>query len=162
MSIQELKKELSIERVLQHFGLVLDKHSRVVCPFHHDKTPSLQIYPKSNSYCCFSTKCTAGTGDQLQLLELLLGKGKHEALVLAHELLGVPYPKKKSEDLSEWYKKLVGSFKRSSKARTYAGARNLDIDFLELGYNGGSYEQLKYCLVFGLKNGSGEVVDLYG
>jgi DNA primase len=53
MELKEIKALLSIEAVLQHYGLKPDKNDRLRCPFHPDKTPSLQIYPKTNTYCCF-------------------------------------------------------------------------------------------------------------
>jgi hypothetical protein len=36
------KEQLTLARVLQHYGLKPDKHLRLHCPFHDDKTPSLQ------------------------------------------------------------------------------------------------------------------------
>ncbi|WP_423803156.1 hypothetical protein [Paraflavisolibacter caeni] len=37
--------------MLQHYGLKSDKHLRLHCPFHEDKTPSLQVYYKTHSNC---------------------------------------------------------------------------------------------------------------
>src|ERR1700760_4764002 len=88
MEITDIKKRLPISQVLQHYGLKPDKHDRLLCPFHPDKTPSLQIYPKTNTFCCFSSNCTAGTGDQIQLIELMEKCNKHEALVKASSLAG--------------------------------------------------------------------------
>ncbi len=71
MEIKQIKALLSIETVLRHYGLKPDKNDRLLCPFHPDKTPSLQIYPKTNTFCCFSSNCAAGTGDQIQFIELM-------------------------------------------------------------------------------------------
>jgi DNA primase len=87
MEIVEIKRQLGIDQVLQHYGLKPDKHDRLLCPFHPDKTPSLQIYPKTNTYCCFSSNCTAGTGDQVQFIQLMEKCNKHEALVKATALV---------------------------------------------------------------------------
>ena len=143
MSIQELKERLSILQVLSHFHVPLNRNNLILCPFHDDKTPSLQIYPKTNSYCCFSTKCTAGTGDQLQLLEKLLGKSKAEAILLGKQMVGY-----KEESLLDIFTKMRASLKRSKKAMDYAKSRGLDIDNLEVGYNNGIYKDVKNCLVF--------------
>ena len=86
MEIQTIKENLSIQMVLAYYGLRPDKNQRLHCPFHPDKTPSLQIYPKTNTYCCFSSNCTAGTGDQVQFIELMEKCTKHEALVKAASL----------------------------------------------------------------------------
>ena len=70
MEIREIKSQLSILEVLAHYGFKPDKNDRLKCPFHPDKTPSLQVYPKTNTYCCFSSNCQAGTGDAIQFIEL--------------------------------------------------------------------------------------------
>jgi DNA primase len=88
MEIREIKERLSIETVLQHYNLKADKNHRLCCPFHPDKTPSLQIYPKTNTWCCFSSNCAAGTGDQIQFMELMEKCTKHEALRKAAALAG--------------------------------------------------------------------------
>jgi DNA primase len=88
MDIPEIKQQLSLAQVLEHYGLKPDKNDRLHCPFHPDKTPSLQIYPKTNTYCCFSSNCTAGTGDPVQFIQLMEKCNKHEALVKATALCG--------------------------------------------------------------------------
>jgi hypothetical protein len=87
MEIKAIKEQLTIEAVLQHYGLTTDKQHRLICPFHPDKTPSLQIYPKSNTYCCFSSNCTAGTGDVIQFIQLKENCNKHEAIMKAKEFV---------------------------------------------------------------------------
>lgn len=89
MEIKEIKQQLTINTVLNHYGIKADKNGMAKCPFHNDKTPSLQIYLKSNTYCCFSSNCNAGTGDQIQFIELQEKQGKHQAILKAKELLGV-------------------------------------------------------------------------
>jgi DNA primase len=87
MEIKEIKANLTIIEVLNHYGLHPDRNDRLHCPFHPDKTPSLQIYPKTNTYCCFSSNCNAGTGDQIQFIELKENCNKHEALIKAASLI---------------------------------------------------------------------------
>jgi DNA primase len=65
-----------------------DKHDRLHSPFHPNKTPSLQIYPKTNTWCCFSSNCTAGTGDVIRFIQLMEKWNKHEALMKAVSLGG--------------------------------------------------------------------------
>ena len=88
MEIQDIKQRLHIAQVLQHYGLRPDKNNRLLCPFHNDRTPSLQIYPKTNTFCCFSSNCSAGTGDVIQFIELKESCSKHEALLKAAALVG--------------------------------------------------------------------------
>jgi DNA primase (bacterial type) len=160
MTIQAIKSSLSIIDVLHRFRLKIENNNRVLCPFHDDKIPSLQIYPKTNSYCCFSTKCKVGSGDALELLHQLEGQDKHAAILIAKEMLGDIGPS--AENLNEVFKKLQTNFKRSEVAKKYAISRGLEIENLEIGYNAGSYKDLKNCLVFPLKNQSGEIVSMYG
>jgi len=44
MEIPEIKQRLTLSMVLQHYGLKADKSHRINCPFHEDKTPSMQLY----------------------------------------------------------------------------------------------------------------------
>ncbi len=46
MEIQEIKQRLSIETVLNHYGLQANRNHMLKCPFHEEKEPSLKIYPK--------------------------------------------------------------------------------------------------------------------
>jgi DNA primase len=87
MELKEIKQQLSINQVLQHYGLKPNSNNMLCCPFHPDKTPSLQIYPATNTYCCFSSNCNAGTGDTIQFIQLKESCNKHEALVKATALL---------------------------------------------------------------------------
>ena len=59
MEIQESKRKLTISEVIKHYGLKAVKQNRLKCPFHEDKTPSLQLYYKTQTAFCFSTNCTA-------------------------------------------------------------------------------------------------------
>jgi DNA primase len=153
MEIPEIKAQLSIGTVLAHYGLKPDKHDRLHCPFHPDKTPSLQIYPKTNTYCCFSSNCTAGTGDVIQFIQLMEKCNKHEALVKAASLASsnplpsTPAPTAKLFiEAGELEKeaimgKVFNYFKRAlpltKKALEYLQGRGLDHEQHETGYNSG-------------------------
>jgi DNA primase catalytic core len=159
MQISEIKALLSIRTVLDHYGLKSDRHDRLLCPFHPDKTPSLQIYPKTNTYCCFSSNCTAGTGDVIQFIQLMEKCTKHEALVKAAALCsGVSNPvlgtsssagesKLFIEAGDELEKialmgKVFSYFKRAlpltPKAVEYLQSRSIDYARQEIGYNSGA------------------------
>jgi DNA primase len=153
MEIKEIKALLSIEAVLQHYGLKPDKHDRLLCPFHPDKTPSLQIYPKTGTYCCFSSHCTAGTGDTIQFIQLMDKCSKHEALVKATALISSHHPapakptaarlfiETDSQDKTALMSKVFSYFKKSlpltRKAVEYLQGRGIDYSQHEIGYNSG-------------------------
>lgn len=53
MEIQEIKQRLSILTVLNYYHHHPDKNHLIACPFHDDKSPSLKVYPETNSFNCF-------------------------------------------------------------------------------------------------------------
>ena len=89
MDIPSIKNQLRLTSVLAHYGIKMDRNKRVICPWHNDKTPSLQIYPATDTWCCFSTACQAGTGDAIQFIQNMERCTKAEAIAKAKELIGV-------------------------------------------------------------------------
>jgi DNA primase len=163
MEIQDIKQQLTINEVLQHYGLQPDKNHRLLCPFHPDKTPSLQIYPKTNTFCCFSSNCTAGTGDVIQFIQLKENCSKHEALVKATTLAGgntaiasppppasklfveqseIPQGRKadnldKIAVLTKVFSYYKSGLPSSKKAVTYLQSRCIDYKRIETAFNSG-------------------------
>ena len=72
MELAEIKQQLSILEVLRHYSLSPDRNNLLKSPFHEDKTPSMQVYPKNGIWTCFSGNCSAGSGDQMDFI------AKHE------------------------------------------------------------------------------------
>jgi len=154
MEIRTIKQQLSIGVVLDHYGLQPDRNNRLHCPFHADKTPSMQIYPATNTYCCFSSNCNAGTGDAIQFIQLKENCTKHEALVKASSLVqsgganplfSAPIPKHMIETellaTEAVLAKAFNYYKRglplTKKAVDYLQSRSLDYSKLEVAYNSG-------------------------
>jgi len=84
MEIPDIKQRLPIATVLQHYGINMDQNKQINCPFHDDDTPSCRIYPKTNTFHCFS--CGA-TGDVIEFIEKHEQCSKHEALLRATALV---------------------------------------------------------------------------
>ena len=81
MEIQDLKNHLDITTVAEQLGIVVDgRTKRAKCPFHADKTPSLQFSKEKQICTCFSSNCDAGTMDVLALVERKQGLSTHEAI----------------------------------------------------------------------------------
>ena len=80
MEITAIKEKLSLATVLHYYGLKADKTNRMHCPFHDDKTPSLQIYYKTQTAYCFSSNCkTHGKSiDVIDFIMLKANSTKHE------------------------------------------------------------------------------------
>lgn len=145
MEIQEIKQRLSIETVLSRYQLTADRNNRLRCPFHDDKTPSMQVYPKTGTWTCFSSNCDAGSGDQIDFIMKKEGCTKHEAIRKAKDLLGVVTTPPDAESFTKTavLTKIFGTFRngmqRSMVGRQYLEGRGLDPDRLEVGYNSGQY-----------------------
>ncbi len=178
MEIQEIKKNLSIKTVLAHYSLKSDRNNRLCCPWHNDKTPSLQIYSKTNTWTCFSSNCAAGSGDAIEMIQRMEKGTKHEAILKAKELLNhLPSQnqngmnKNESQDLQEVFTQQRKSLHRTKKALQYLKDRNLDPmnppagrAGSEIGFNSyqSGYKQLKNCVTFPLKDRENNIVSLYG
>jgi DNA primase catalytic core len=153
MELKDIKEQLTITTVLNYYNLKPDKNDRLVCPFHNDKNPSLQIYPKTNTYCCFSSNCNAGTGDQIQFIQLKENCSKHEALLKATTLLNgntittiQPTAAKlfieetaidKIAVLTKFFSYYKSGLPRSKKAVDYLQSRCIDYKITDAAFNSG-------------------------
>ncbi len=179
MEIKEIKQKLSILKVLNYYGLKPDKNNMLHCPFHNDKTPSMKIYPETNTWTCFSSKCTAGTGDQIEMIQRKDKLNKHQAILKAASMVNgsviqnvkpitkpVPVPAS-DEEREAFLKKMFSSFKKavsnSRPAKDYLTSRHLNISEIEAGYNSGQFHHgtrkdetlIKTCLNCGLLTETG-------
>lgn len=162
MDILEIKQQLTLAQVLAHYGLRPDKNQRLHCPWHDDKTPSLQLYPKTNSWTCFSSNCSAGSGDAIEFCAKMEGD-KHKGILVAKSLVnrtGSNQPNQLSRiavltKLFGYFKNAVSS---SKPAKDYLENRNLDPVKMEVGYNSGQFRHgtrkdkalIQSCLKYGL------------
>jgi DNA primase/predicted transcriptional regulator len=154
MELSEIKSRLSILQVLDHYGLTPDRNHRLLCPFHPDKTPSLQIYPATNTFCCFSSNCQAGTGDVVQFIQLKENCSKHEALVKAAAMAGgndfIPTQQAAPHHLADLLAREAVLTKvftyyrmglaRSKKAVDYLQGRCLEYGKLDIAFNSGGLQ----------------------
>jgi DNA primase len=169
MEIPEIKSQLTMSNVLHYYGLKTDKQSRLNCPFHEDKTPSFQVYYKTQTAYCFSSSCKTHS-KSMDVIDFILYKEnctKHEAINKAKEILNHKEPNKNEryqQDLSReqflgnMYQYFKNAISNSKPAKEYLQSRSLDFKKIEVGYNGGQFhhgsrrdEQLiQQCLDYGL------------
>ncbi|MBU0765310.1 MAG: toprim domain-containing protein [Bacteroidetes bacterium] len=165
MDIPDLKQRLPIQTILNHYNLSVAKNNMLCCPFHEDRTPSLQIYPKTNTYHCFG--CGA-TGDVIQFIQDYEKIGKHQAILKAKTLCNghiitnhttpltmkdtnvltkvPPAGQSQVEQLSRqavlqkaWAYFHQAGRSNSRALRDYLLSRNLDPAKLEIGYNSAQF-----------------------
>jgi DNA primase len=151
MEIQAIKQQLSLAEVLRHYGLKPDKHNRLNCPFHEDRTPSMQVYYKTHTVYCFSSNCKTH-GKSLDVIDFVMHKEnftKAEAIKKAIELLGGENETPVSNPSPRPVKPIVGretilqnmftyfrnALHNSKPAQEYIKQRGLDATRIEVGYN---------------------------
>jgi DNA primase/energy-coupling factor transporter ATP-binding protein EcfA2 len=182
MTIEEIKTRLTLAMLLQHYGLKADKQNRLKCPFHNDKTPSLQLYYKTQTAYCFSTNCSTH-GKAIDVIDFILYYEKctkHEAIKKAESIINpgavttqTTAPKQTNEKamfLERMFTYFKNAVHNSKPAREYIESRNLDHKQIEIGYNAGQFHHgarkdeslindcLKYGILLdlGLKSRTGE------
>jgi len=169
MTIAEIKQQLSMADVLHYYGLRTDKHSRLNCPFHEDKTPSMQVYYKTQTAYCFSSNCKTH-GKSMDVIDFVMHKEnstKAEAINKCKEILGYATPERKGryqpelsreQFLSNMFMYFRNAVHNSKPAKEYLQGRGLDFKKIEVGYNGGQFHHgarrdenvIAQCLQYGL------------
>ncbi|WP_410881668.1 CHC2 zinc finger domain-containing protein [Myroides sp. DW712] len=165
MEIREIKERLSIAMVLHYYGLKPDKQSRLHCPFHEDKTPSMQVYYKTQTAYCFSSNCKTH-GKSMDVIDFVMHQEnatKAQAINKCKAILGVQEEGKNnwspaSDFLGNMYQYFKNAVNNSKPARDYLQQRGLDYKKIEVGYNTGQFHHgtrkdetlIKQCLDYGL------------
>lgn len=65
-----IKRSLTMRQVAEYYGFTIHRGSKIVCPFHNDTHPSLQIYPGRGGFHCFV--CNEN-GDVISFVQKLFG-----------------------------------------------------------------------------------------
>ncbi|MEI6349092.1 MAG: CHC2 zinc finger domain-containing protein [Bacteroidota bacterium] len=184
MEINEIKQQLTIGTILQHYGLKADKNHRLNCPFHEDKTPSMQVYYKTQTAYCFSSNCKTH-GKSMDVIDFVMHKDnldKHEAILKCEGLINgksVILPSRsinsvethplpfadKTRFLGNMFIYFKNAIYNSASAKMYLEQRNLDYKKIEVGYNGGQFHHgarkdetlIKECLQVGLLTETGKL-----
>ena len=170
MEISEIKSRLSLSTVLHHYGLKPDKNARLHCPFHDDRTPSMQVYYRTHTAYCFSGNCPTH-GKSMDVIDFVMYKenlGKHDALNKCVALLGgtaVAPPESQSREafLHRMFNYFKNAVHNSAPAQQYIAGRCLDRKTQETGYNSGQFHHssrrnetlIKRCLEYGFLTDSG-------
>lgn len=174
MDIKEIKAKLSVTAVLEHYGIKVNRNKQIHCPFHEDKTPSMQVYEDKGLVYCHSSNCKNGGKhlDQIEIIQQKENCTKHEAIkkaisLITNEIIATPIQSIVMEEINyqEIFTKSQQCYIRNDKAINYAKERNINNAKLEIGFNtptGTVFKSLKNCVIFPLKNNQNEVVSLYG
>ena len=144
MEITEIKQQLTLSKVLHYYNLKPDKQLRLNCPFHDDKTPSMQVYYKTHTAYCFSSNCKTH-GKSLDVIDFIMYKeniNKHEAIKQAESMISGNVPEYKPEEaeakklfLTKMFTYFKNAVHNSKPAKDYMKQRCLEPTVLEIGYN---------------------------
>ncbi|MFN3406099.1 MAG: CHC2 zinc finger domain-containing protein, partial [Cytophagaceae bacterium] len=166
MEIKDIKAQLTLAQVIKHYGFKADKQNRINCPFHNDKTPSMQLYWKTHTAYCFSSNCSTH-GKSLDVIDFIMNMekiNKHEAILKAEALINpkeqITNPKElaRTAVLQRMFIYFKNAVHNSKPARDYIEQRGLDFTRLEIGYNTGQFHHgtrrdealIKSCVEVGL------------
>ena len=175
MEIQEIKSRLTLAQVLHYYHLKPDKQLRLNCPFHKDKTPSMQVYYKTHTAYCFSSNCKTH-GKSLDVIDFIMymeNTSKREAILKAIEMIGGNHTTSKNKPnnhpqptadlprtvlLTKMFTYFKNAIYNSKPARAYLEKRNLNYQKTEVGYNSGQFHHgkrkdetlIKSCIKYGL------------
>jgi DNA primase len=150
MEIQQIKTALPLPKLLQYYHLTPDRNQRLLCPFHEDKTPSMQVYVKTDTVYCFSSNCKTH-GKSLDVIDFVMYKEnitKHEAILKCQEILNYyqgkiehkiiiepTKPVANAQFLQTMFTYFKNAVANSKPAKEYLQSRNLDPQKIEVGYN---------------------------
>ena len=164
MEITDIKTQLTLSQVLHHYHLKPDKNLRLNCPFHEDRTPSLQVYYKTHTCFCFSSNCrTHGKAmDVIDFIMYMEDVTKHEAIMKAKEMLNGSTKPIDNLTRVAVLTKLFTYFKNgvhnSKPAKEYLQKRGLDFSKTDVGYNSGQFHHgtrkdealIQSCIKYGI------------
>lgn len=167
MDIKDIKSKLTIAEVIKHYGLKADKQNRLKCPFHEDKTPSLQLYYKTQTAFCFSTNCSTH-GKAIDVIDFIMYYErctKHEAIKKAEQIINPtaettkPVQQNNETDkggslntnennnpvkhramfLERMFTYFKNAVSNSKPAQEYLQSRCIEFRNTEVGYNAGQF-----------------------
>lgn len=167
MEISEIKQQLTLAQVLHYYHLKPNKQLQLNCPFHNDKTPSMQVYYKTHTAYCFSSNCKTH-GKSLDVIDFILHKEsctKREAILKAQLMInGTTENHKPTTELTriavltKMFTYFKNAIHNSKPAQEYLQQRGLDFTKTEVGYNSGQFHHgtrkdealIQSCLKYGL------------
>ena len=168
MEIAEIKQQLTLAQVLHYYHLKPDKQLRLNCPFHNDKTPSMQVYYKTHTAYCFSSNCKTH-GKSLDVIDFIMhmeNSTKREAILKAQSMItgNTETHKQPTAELTriavltKMFTYFKNAIHNSKPAKEYLESRCLDFTKTEVGYNSGQFHHgtrkdealINSCIKYGL------------
>ncbi|CCF79863.1 DNA primase [Helicobacter bizzozeronii CCUG 35545] len=168
-SLEELKAKVSIVDFVDQLGYHPKRAGAsfvISCPFHEERTPSLALYPNTNTWKCFG--CGKG-GDVINFMEYRSNSGFYDAVMQVAQMVGfnleithnAPKSKPGYEILQHAHGLFTQELTQQEGMLAYLQERGLsleDVKYYELGFCSAkvleqltkrfSLEQLQECGLF--------------
>lgn len=99
-----IKDNIRIKDCLSYYGIEIDRTNKCICPFHREKTASMKIYEKTNTYKCFGC---GKYGDSIQFVQDYFELNVKEAVIKLNQdfMLGLDFNTKLSKEKLKEIKK---------------------------------------------------------
>lgn len=114
----KVKQSVTMQQAVEYCGLQVNQKGLCLCPFHHDTSPSLKVYPNGKGFFCFT--CGIG-GDQIKFVALYWGIRNVEAAKELADAFHVPvcvpstYQEKREADRERHRRADIAAFAKRSK-----------------------------------------------
>lgn len=110
--VRQIKEKVSIRDFIESTGAHIDRKGFCCCPFHGEKTASLKIYDKTNSWYCFG--CNRG-GDVITFAKGYYKVSFQETVKILMDQYGIE--RGKERDLKSTVYKVVDQINRQRRMR---------------------------------------------
>ena len=149
-TIAEIKERTDIADLISSYGITVRRAGsgyKALCPFHHEKTPSFDINPRTGRWHCFGC---GESGDSIRFVQMREGLDFLSAVARLADRCGVTLEDREDADAitrrkliaihaeaEAFFRRCLLKAKEASKARQYLASRRLDGDVAErfgIGY----------------------------
>lgn len=86
---REIKERVPMEDAAKYYGFEVDRSKRILCPFHNDSHPSLQLYKNGRGWWCYV--CDMG-GSVIDFVSKLYSLSPKEAAEKLNADFGLEIP----------------------------------------------------------------------
>lgn len=86
---REIKERVPMEDAARYYGFAVNRSRRILCPFHNDSHPSLQLYKNGRGWWCYV--CDTG-GSVIDFVSKLFSLGPKEAVAKLNVDFGLGLP----------------------------------------------------------------------
>lgn len=120
-----VKESVNIVQLCNDNGIKIDRGNFTICPWHQDSSPSLHIYPETNTCFCFA--CNK-QGDVIEYASAVYGIPYNRVIerLNAEYHLNLPIDRKPTLRELDGYKKAAERYAKETEERKRKSAKRFD------------------------------------